>query len=68
MWSVDSGGWTRLTPDAVVRRCLDRVTAGDIILMHVGRESSDVAALPSVIAGLRSRGLEPVTVPEVMFP
>ena len=38
---------------------------GAIILMHDagGDRSETIAALPAIIAGLRKRGLEPVTIP-----
>lgn len=56
MWTVDSGGWRGVTPDEVTRRCLDGATPGAIYLFHVGAASTDAAALPDVLSGLRARG------------
>lgn len=56
MWTVDSLGWQGDTPDAVVRRCLDRAVPGAIYLFHVGAASTDHAALQRIIDGLTDRG------------
>jgi peptidoglycan/xylan/chitin deacetylase (PgdA/CDA1 family) len=55
-WTVDSLGWMGLTPPAIIVRCLSKAAPGDIYLFHVGSQSQDVTALPSVIAGLRAQG------------
>jgi peptidoglycan/xylan/chitin deacetylase (PgdA/CDA1 family) len=62
MWTVDSLGWKGLTPDAVADRVLAAADDGAIVLMHVGSQSTDAAALPAIIAGLRADGYGFVTV------
>ena len=62
LWTVDSLGWQGLAPAAVVARCLDGATPGGILLLHVGSASTDAAALPQILDGLRTRGYELVTV------
>ncbi len=62
LWTVDSLGWQGLAPTEVVSRCLDGAAPGAILLLHVGSQSTDAAALPAIISGLRARGYELVTV------
>jgi peptidoglycan/xylan/chitin deacetylase (PgdA/CDA1 family) len=62
LWTVDSLGWEGIAPADVVARCLNGATPGGILLLHVGSASTDAAALPRIIDGLRSRGYELVTV------
>src|SRR6185312_12223425 len=47
---------------------LKQVKAGSIILMHDGpsNRQQTAAALPSILAGLRARGLTPVTLPHLL--
>lgn len=56
MWTVDSRGWRGVPAADVVDRCLDEAVPGAIYLFHVGAASTDAAALPAVVAGLRARG------------
>jgi peptidoglycan/xylan/chitin deacetylase (PgdA/CDA1 family) len=56
LWSVDSLGWKGLAPSEVAARCLDGATPGGILLLHVGSQSTDAAALPAILDGLRARG------------
>lgn len=67
-WTIDSLGWQGLAPADVTRRCLDRAVDGAIVLMHVGSQSTDVAALPDVIAGLRADGYAFVTIEQLVRP
>jgi peptidoglycan/xylan/chitin deacetylase (PgdA/CDA1 family) len=66
MWTVDSLGWQGLAPASVTRRCLDRAVPGAIYLLHVGAQSTDWAALPAIVDGLREEWYGFVTVPEVI--
>jgi peptidoglycan/xylan/chitin deacetylase (PgdA/CDA1 family) len=70
-WTVDAVGWqgtmngTR-TVSYTIGRVLQAVTPGMIVLMHVGSNPADHStldadALPAVIAGLRQRGYDFVT-------
>ena len=60
-WTVDTHGWMTASPSSVVRRVLDGLRPGAIVLMHVGVESADASALPAVIAAVRRRGYRFVT-------
>jgi peptidoglycan/xylan/chitin deacetylase (PgdA/CDA1 family) len=66
MWSTDSLGWKGLDPTAVTARVLAGAEPGAIILLHVGSASTDAAALPAILDGLRDRGLSPVTIAELL--
>jgi peptidoglycan/xylan/chitin deacetylase (PgdA/CDA1 family) len=66
MWTVDSFGWNHLPAPGIIERCLSRAEPGAIILFHVGIESQDALALPTIIAGLRERGYQLVTVTDLL--
>ena len=62
-WTVDTLGWEgRSAGDtsAIVRRVLDHLAPGEIVLMHVGAATDgstlDADALPAVVAAVRARG------------
>jgi peptidoglycan/xylan/chitin deacetylase (PgdA/CDA1 family) len=64
-WTTDSLGWKGtsggMSVDKVVARVLAGRTPGQIVLLHVGANPDDgttldAAALPRIIAGLRSHG------------
>ncbi|MBI2759806.1 MAG: polysaccharide deacetylase family protein [Chloroflexi bacterium] len=72
-WDVQTKDWERPDPDTIVRRVLDSVHPGAIVLMHDGddtRHGSDrsptVEALPRLIDELRARGYRLVTIPEMI--
>ncbi len=72
-WNVQTKDWERPDPDTIVRRVLDHVRPGAIVLLHDGddtRHGSDrtptVEALPQIIDALRARGYRFVTVPELL--
>ncbi len=72
-WKVQTKDWERPDPDTIVRRVLDHVSPGAIVLMHDGddtRHGSDrtptIEALPKLIDELRARGYRLVTVPELI--
>jgi peptidoglycan/xylan/chitin deacetylase (PgdA/CDA1 family) len=66
MWSTDSLGWQGLDPPALVARVLRGAEPGAIILFHVGAASTDAAALPAILDGIRDRNLRPVTIAELI--
>ena len=68
MWSVDTEDWQRPGTGAIINTALARASDGGIILMHDGggNRLQTVAALPYVIEGLRQRGYEFVTVPQLI--
>ena len=66
MWTVDSLGWNHLPASSIVQRCLSRADAGVIYIFHVGAESADALALGPIIEGIRARGLDFVTVADML--
>jgi len=66
MWSIDSMGWNGATISQIVNRCGYGATAGDIVLMHVGADSNDYAALQTTIDVLAGKGYSFVTVPQLL--
>jgi peptidoglycan/xylan/chitin deacetylase (PgdA/CDA1 family) len=68
LWSVDTGDYQLPGVEAIVQRALEGAHPGAIILMHDGGgdRSQTIAALPQIIAGLRAKGLQPVTVPTLL--
>lgn len=69
LWSTDTKDYTRPGVRAIVQSALAGAHPGAIILMHDagGDRSETIAALPAIIAGLRKKGLQPVTVPRLML-
>ncbi|MGD9694473.1 MAG: polysaccharide deacetylase family protein [Thermoleophilia bacterium] len=70
LWDVDALDWhADAGPGKIAATVLREVRPGSIILMHdgpVGRPGATVRALPRIVRGLRARGLEPVTVSELL--
>jgi peptidoglycan/xylan/chitin deacetylase (PgdA/CDA1 family) len=71
-WSLHSRDTLLRDPQRIAERTLMRVKAGDIILMHDGHDRDDrhrgatAAALPLILSGLAQRGLQSVTVSELL--
>jgi len=66
LWSVDPADWRPgVTADQLVQRVLAGARPGAIVLLHDGGgdRSATVAALPTIIDGLRRLGLTPTVVP-----
>ncbi|MDQ3855086.1 MAG: polysaccharide deacetylase family protein [Chloroflexota bacterium] len=62
MWTVDSLGWKGLSKQAILQRVLDGLEPGAIYLFHVGAQSQDGPALPSIISELQRRGYSFATI------
>jgi peptidoglycan/xylan/chitin deacetylase (PgdA/CDA1 family) len=62
LWTIDSLGWRGLTAGEIVDRVLDLVEPGAIVVMHVGSQSADADALPSILDGLVDAGYSFTTV------
>ena len=68
LWSADSGDARLTNPDDMVKQLVpDRVSPGDIILLHEGQRST-LEALPRIVKGLQGARYELVTVGEVLGP
>jgi len=69
LWNDDPRDWSRPGTDAIVSTALREAYPGGIIILHDGpalREQT-LAALPTILAGLRARGLWPVTLPRLLM-
>jgi peptidoglycan-N-acetylglucosamine deacetylase len=66
LWSVDTGGWAGAPIGRIVAKSTAGAVPGAIIVMHVGAESQDGPALQSVIDVIRARGLQFVTVADLV--
>jgi peptidoglycan/xylan/chitin deacetylase (PgdA/CDA1 family) len=64
-YDVDSLDWTDPGATAVVQRVLRDARGGSIVSMHLGHPGT-LAALPGVLSGLARRGLQPVTVTQLV--
>lgn len=59
MWDVDTSDWRGRSPSQISSHVVRNSRPGSIVLMHV--RSNTAAAVNSMITGLRSRGLQPVS-------
>ncbi len=68
-WNVDPADWSQPGTMTIVNRVLANVHPGSIVLMHDGPagRSQTLAALPYILAGLKARGLTPVSLPQLLF-
>jgi peptidoglycan/xylan/chitin deacetylase (PgdA/CDA1 family) len=68
LWSVDTDDYLQPGVPVIVQRALAGARPGSIILMHDagGTRTQTIAALPTIINGLRARGFHLVTVPELL--
>lgn len=65
MWDIDTIDWRPEadggpTAQQIVDKVVGRVDGGSIVLMHLGGFNT-LEALPGIVAGLRAKGLTPVT-------
>jgi len=70
MWDVDTIDWKSTadggpTAEDIVTKVVANAKGGSIVLMHLGGWHT-LEALPDVVAGLRARGLTPVTLAEML--
>lgn len=68
LWDVDTRDWARPGSGAIVNSAVNDARNGSIILMHDGggNREQTVAAVEQIIHGLRGRGFELVTVPQLL--
>jgi len=57
-WTIDTRDWEKPSAAVIDKRVLDSVKPGSVVLMHMLNKSNSLAALPAMIEGIRSRGLE----------
>jgi peptidoglycan/xylan/chitin deacetylase (PgdA/CDA1 family) len=72
-WDVQAWDWARPGTAVIARRIITQLHPGAIILLHDSgpdtenqNRSQTVAALPSILAAIRARGLKPVTLPQLL--
>jgi peptidoglycan/xylan/chitin deacetylase (PgdA/CDA1 family)/predicted MFS family arabinose efflux permease len=72
-WDVQPSDWERLPAAELVRRVVDSVRPGSIVLLHDGNDtqqgadrSATLEALPGIIEGLRAKGYRFVRVDELL--
>jgi peptidoglycan/xylan/chitin deacetylase (PgdA/CDA1 family) len=63
LWDVDPSDYAQPGTSVIVSRVLRAVRPGSIVLMHVTWQTA--SALPTILDGLRSRGLRPVALAEL---
>jgi peptidoglycan/xylan/chitin deacetylase (PgdA/CDA1 family) len=63
MWDVDPGDWRGYGASTIAANTLSHVHSGAIIGLHV--RASTMAALPTILRGLRARGYTSVSLPEL---
>jgi peptidoglycan/xylan/chitin deacetylase (PgdA/CDA1 family) len=69
LWSADTGDYQQPGVPAIVERALTAAKPGAIILMHDGggTRTETIEALPQIIKGLRAKGYDLVTVPQLLL-
>jgi peptidoglycan/xylan/chitin deacetylase (PgdA/CDA1 family) len=65
IWSIDTGDSQGASADKIYRTVKAALSPGDIILLHDNRGTTE-NALPRILDLLETRGLTPVTVPELL--
>jgi len=65
LWTLDARGWLGRSPKAVTAVTLAYAVNGAIFLYHVDN-SREYKALEEIIEGLNERGLEMVTIPQLL--
>jgi peptidoglycan-N-acetylglucosamine deacetylase len=68
IWNDEARDWSRPGVDVIIQRILGLARNGAIILLHDGGgdRSQTVAALPVIIAVLKARGFQFVTIPQML--
>ena len=64
MWTIDTIDWQRPAPEVIIRRVVDKIKPGAIILMHPTVPT--VKALERIVNTLRNQGYALVTVTELL--
>ncbi|WP_449538521.1 polysaccharide deacetylase family sporulation protein PdaB [Ferdinandcohnia sp. Marseille-Q9671] len=66
-WSIDSNDWNNPGVAKITSNVLDKVKSGDIILLHASDSAKQTAeALPSILKGIKEKGLSFVTVNDML--
>ena len=67
-WNDSSADWKRYGATVIAATVLAHIHPGAIVLMHDGpaEREQTAEALPLILAGLKARGLTPVTIPQLL--
>lgn len=65
MWTIDSGDSMGASDDQIYRTVRDRLSPGDIVLLHENRGTTQ-NALPRIIRLIQRKGYRAVTVPQLL--
>lgn len=65
IWSLETGDAEGSTSKQIVRAVRNGLSAGDIVLLHDNRGTTE-KALPQILDIVRQRGLTPVTLPQLL--
>ena len=65
-WSLDTLDYTGLTGDEMWNRIKDKISSGDIILMHNGTEHT-ADSLDKIIKNIKEKNLEVVKISELIY-
>lgn len=66
LWSIDAGDDAGASSDAIAKRVVGAAWNGDVVRFDAGGRSAGIDAMATIIAGLRSSGLQMVTVEELL--
>ncbi len=65
-WSLDTLDYTKLTGEQMWKRLENKISAGDIILMHNGAEHT-ADSLDMIIQNVKNKGFEIVPVSQIVY-
>jgi peptidoglycan/xylan/chitin deacetylase (PgdA/CDA1 family) len=65
MWTIDSGDSMGASDDQIYRTVRDRLSPGDIVLLHENRGTTQ-NALPRIIQLIQRKGYRAVTIPQLL--
>jgi peptidoglycan-N-acetylglucosamine deacetylase len=68
LWDVDTNDWRGRSAGQIADHVIEKATAGSIVLMHDGGDTrqATLRSLPRIVEGLRAKGVEFVTVSELL--
>lgn len=66
MWSLDTLDWQDPSAESILQSVTSKAKNGDLVLMHPRQNTATI--LERLIAELKSRGLKPVTLSEMLRP
>jgi polysaccharide deacetylase family sporulation protein PdaB len=66
-WTIDTLDWKGISASEITKKVLNKASPGSIVLMHAGSGAVNTpAALSDIIKGLKDKGYQFVTIPELL--